>query len=222
MSQQKPAEHYQREDLITRGLDVHRIPGLVNCEMPNFQQEVEKLQTIVKPSYSHGEIFGQQCIVSEFIEAPIDLVYEYGANPYSLEEFTATLRKVEHLGDGLYRGLDVLAPDTYIYIKMATFAEPKVIDCLCAWDQPHELWMRYNWRLYDGMDVLGKPGTLLVWSNFRHRYYDRDSPAPAYVAEPRARTDRMWVGDFWNLFYAAHSMEARNIKLILEHRVNSK
>ena len=28
----------------------------------------------------------------------------------------------------------------------------------------------------------------------------------------------MWVGELWPLFYAGHTIELRNLKLILEHR----
>ena len=32
------------------------------------------------------------------------------------------------------------------------------------------------------------------------------------------RPDRPWVGDFWDLFYAGHTVEMNNLKAILEHR----
>jgi len=213
-----PRPPQSRESLPTRGLDTRAIPGVVVCEMPNFEQEVRKLETMVKPSYTAEEVYGTCCNHVEHIEAPLDLVMEYAGNVYSLEEFSATVRGIEYVGGGLYKGKDVLAPDTDIFLRLDVYEDSRVIDTMCAWDQPHELWMRYHWRLFDALEVLGKPGTVLLWNNFRHPYYDKASPAPAYVSKPRARTDRMWVGDFWRLFPAAHAVEARNLKLIMERR----
>jgi hypothetical protein len=78
--------------------------------------------------------------------------------------------------------------------------------------------MRYHWRILDAMPTLNKPGTVLLWNNCRHPYYFKDKPAPEYVKKPRDRTDRLWVGDFWQNFYEAHQAESNNLKRILEHR----
>lgn len=213
---------YRREDLVTHGIDVNTIPGVVNCFLPSFQAAVQDLATMTKPTYTHDEIFGKQVTLTEHIEAPIDMVYEYAANIYSLEEYSATVRQLEYVGGGIYRGLDILGAYAPIYLQLKTFPDSYCIDYLCAWDQPHEMWMRYHWRLFDSMPLIGKAGTVLLWTNFRHPYYDKNYPAPPYVAVPRAQPDRLWVGDFYNQFNAAHTLEARNFKAILEHRLKSK
>jgi hypothetical protein len=61
--------------------------------------------------------------------------------------------------------------------------------------------------------VLDKPGSVITWTNCRHPYYD-DNPHPEMTPRP----DRPWVGDFWDLFYAGHTVEMNNLKAILEHR----
>jgi hypothetical protein len=61
--------------------------------------------------------------------------------------------------------------------------------------------------------VLGKPGSVITWTNCRHPYYDAN-PHP----EKAPRPDRPWVGDYWDLFYAGHTVEMNNLKAILEHR----
>jgi hypothetical protein len=60
--------------------------------------------------------------------------------------------------------------------------------------------------------VLGQPGTVVIWTNCHHRYYDRN-PFPGLAPQRRE-----WVGDWWPLFYAGHSIELANLKRILEHR----
>jgi hypothetical protein len=213
---------HRREDLVTHGIDINKIPGVVNCFLPNFQAAVQELEVMTKPTYTHEEVFGKHVTIMEHIEVPIDMVYEYAANIYSLEEFSATIRQMEYVGGGIYRALDVLGAYTPIYFQLKTFPDSYCIDCLCAWDQPHEMWMRYHWRLFDSMPVIGKAGTIVLWTNFKHPYYDKSSPAPAYVAKPRDQPDRLWVGDFYNQFFAAHTLEGRNLKAILEHRLKSK
>jgi hypothetical protein len=38
----------------------------------------------------------------EYINAPVESTFEYLSNVYSLEEYTATLRKFEYVGGGIY------------------------------------------------------------------------------------------------------------------------
>jgi hypothetical protein len=147
------------------------------------------------------------------------MAFEYAANVYCLEEFTFSLRNFHYIGGGLYRGADALAKDTSIYMRVDAYPDCRVVDHLCAWDQGEELWMRYHFRFLDAMPTIRRAGTMLLWSNCKHPYYDRKvEDVPAYIAEPRARTDRPWVGDIWPSFYAIHNIEAANFKKILEYR----
>jgi len=61
--------------------------------------------------------------------------------------------------------------------------------------------------------VLNKPGAVVLWTNCRHPYYD-GNPHPELASTP----GRPWVGDYWDLFYAGHTLELNNLKAILEHR----
>jgi len=61
--------------------------------------------------------------------------------------------------------------------------------------------------------VLKRPGSVVIWTNCRHPYYAKN-PFPALAKDPK----REWVGDWWPLFYAGHSLELSNLKAILEHR----
>jgi hypothetical protein len=61
--------------------------------------------------------------------------------------------------------------------------------------------------------VLKQPGTVVIWTNCRHPYYAKN-PFPELNEDP----ERAWVGDWWPLFYAGHTIELSNLKAILEHR----
>jgi hypothetical protein len=87
------------------------------------------------------------------------------------------------------------------------------VDYHCAWDQGSELWMVYLNRIVPAETVLKRSGSVVIWTNCRHPYYDQN-PFPALARDPK----RAWVGDWWPLFYAGHSIELANLKAILEHR----
>lgn len=217
---QSESRQTTRSSLVTLGIPVNRVPGLINCETQDLQSPefMKQWASMSKDLYPAKDVFGEYCTVHIHIDCPVDMAYEYIANIYSLEEYTASTRGFEYVGGGLYRGEDRLAKATPIYMRVETFPEARCVDYLCAWDQGSELWMRYHFRLLDAHQVLGKAGCVLLWNNCKHAYYDRSSPAPDYVDVHRKRTDRPWVGDLWMHFYEGHLIEARNLKAILEYR----
>jgi polyisoprenoid-binding protein YceI len=195
---------------------------LVRNENTSQDTMVRLMTDQTKSSYQHDEVYGQFCALSQHIEAPYDLVFEYCANIRSVTEWTYSVRDLSYLGGGLYKARDTIQPDTDIFIRSdAQKGEQHgTIVHSCAWDQGLELWMRYYLTLIDSSKTLNRPGTLVLWANFRHPYYDADPAAqPGYITAGQARTDRMWVGEIWPMFHAAHSIEISNMKRILEHRV---
>ena len=87
------------------------------------------------------------------------------------------------------------------------------VDYHCAWDQGEKLWMIYLMRVIDAQVVFNKPGSVVLWTNCRHPYYN-DNPYPEAAPEDR----KVWVGDMWPFFYAGHLVEMQNLKGILEYR----
>jgi hypothetical protein len=73
--------------------------------------------------------------------------------------------------------------------------------------------MIYLKRVIPAELVLGRPGSVVIWTNCHHPYYDAN-PFPELNHDP----EREWVGDWWPLFYAGHTIELANLKAILEHR----
>ena len=62
--------------------------------------------------------------------------------------------------------------------------EARTVDYHCAWDQGKHLWMIYLMRVVDAQVVLDKPGSVVLWTNCRHPFYD-DNPYPE-TAPPAA------------------------------------
>lgn len=211
---------WQRNELITNNISVSEIPGLYVCEQYGIPDISNKLQEMTKEHYKHDEIFGDFCHLGEYIHCPVDMAYEYCANVYSLEEWCFSLRNFRHIGGGLYKGDEALANDTEIFIRAEAYPDSRVVDYPCAWDQGDELWMRYYFRFIDAMPTIGKPGTIVLWTNCQHPYYNRETahPVPEYIRQQINRADRKWVGDIWKYFDAIHKIEMKNLKIILEHR----
>lgn len=211
---------WNRDDLVTCGIDFREIPGLYSSEDHDIPAVLAKMESMTKETYDHQEIFGEFCHLGEYIAVPLDIVFEYAANVHSLEEWTFSLRKCEHIGGGVYKGVENLANETVIYVRSDAYPDSGVVDYLCAWDQGDELWMRYYFRFIDAMPTLKKPGTIVLWTNCKHPYYDRNTTAqvPASIQEQIDRTDRGWVGEIWDKFDAIHKIEMANLKAILEYR----
>jgi hypothetical protein len=211
--------------------DLPFIPGLVRVDNTSQEKLQEITNSLMKPSYSHEEIYGKYCFLGEHINVPYDVAFEYAANVHSLPEWTLSLRNLRHIGGGLYRGTEAIEssdpnkPNSEIFIKVESMKGPDhgLILYPCAWDQGHELWMRYYFVFIDSQKTLNKPGTVVLWTNCKHPYYDRSyTNVPNFIEEGRARTDRQWVGDLWLAFYPLHYLEMNNLKSILEYRYQAR
>ncbi len=206
--------------LNTFGIPADEVPGRYVSEDHSLDEVKILLGEMTKETYSLDEVYGEFCNLNEYIHCPLDVVFDYAANIYSLEEWSYSLRQLNHIGGKLYKGREALAHDTDIYVTLDAYPETGIVDYLCAWDQGDELWMRYYFRFVDAMLTIKKPGTIVLWTNCKHPYYDRSitDNVPQSIAKMRERTDRDWVGDFWLQFYAIHKIELTNLKKILEYR----
>ena len=206
------------KDIVTLGINSQLVPGLINNENHNLDQINKVMKDLTKEQYDLEEVFGQFCQLGEFIAVPVDMAFEYASNVYSLSEWTFSMRNFQYIGGGIYKSEERLGKNTNVYTKVEAFPECGVVDYLCAWDQASELWMRYYFRFIDAMPTLRKPGTVVLWTNCKHPYYDRNKNHPDYISKEQARKDRAWVGDFWLNFDAIHKIEMNNMKRILEYR----
>jgi hypothetical protein len=190
------------------------IPGLTRVENTGTEQLLARCTELTRPTYPHGEVYGTYCTIQEYVDCPPEQAYAYLRQGRHLEEWTFGLRNFAPTGTpGLWVGDDLLAPETRIFCRVETNAEAMTVDFHCSWDQGDELWMIYLMRVLPARSVVGRPGSVITWTNCRHPYYDAN-PRPD-LAPPAGRP---WVGDYWDLFYAGHTVEMSNLKAILEHR----
>jgi len=188
------------------------IAGLVRCEEFSREQLGELVTEMTHTVYPHDQVYGQFCTVQAHIDCPPDDVFAYMANPLSLIEWTYSVRALrETETPDLLVGVD--AGGTRIYCRTVVHPDAMTVDYHCAWDQGAKLWMVYLNRVVPAQTVLDRPGSVVIWTNCHHPYYDRN-PFPELCTDPK----REWVGDWWPLFYAGHSLELANLKAILEHR----
>jgi hypothetical protein len=188
------------------------IAGLIRCETHDRNALGEEITELTHSVYSHDSVYGQFCTIHRHIDCPPAQVHAYLADPYSLMEWTYSVRELHPTEErDLFVGVDARA--TPIYVRTRTCAEAMTVDYHCAWDQGHKLWMIYLLRVVSAELVLDRPGSVVTWTNCHHPYYDKN-PFPELNHDPQ----RDWVGDWWPLFYAGHTIELANLQAILEHR----
>lgn len=189
------------------------IEGLFRSEQKGPDDLLETVMSLSKDSYDHDFIFGPYCTIQEYIDCPPEKVFKYLSNIHSLSEWTYSTRGfVSTDKPDLYVGKDVLGEDTKIYCKVISSVNAMTVDYHCAWDQGDELWMIYLMRVVPAELVLKKSGSVVLWTNCHHPYYDKN-PYPE-----KAPSGRPWVGVYWPLFYGGHLIEMTNLKKILEYR----
>lgn len=188
------------------------VGGLIRCEEFSREALGEHITELTHTVYPHEQVYGTFCTVQAHIDCPPEEVFAYMANPYSLLEWTYSVRDLHPAGrDDLLVGVD--AANTPIYCRTVSHPGAMTVDYHCAWDQGDELWMVYLNRVVPAQTVLKRPGSVVIWTNCRHPYYDRN-PFPNLTTDAK----RAWVGEWWPLFYAGHAIELANLKAILEHR----
>jgi hypothetical protein len=189
------------------------IPGVMRIETVSKEDFQLELMDRTHSVYTQEEVYGSFCTVEEYIDCPPEKVFEYMAHPQSLCEWTYSVRDLRPSEvPGVDVGVDRVGGKTKIYSKNVVNREAMTVDYHCAWDQGEDLWMIYLNRIIPAELVLKKPGSVVLWTNCRHPYYNKN-PYPALAADRP-----VWVGDFWDWFYAGHWVEMQNLKKILEYR----
>jgi hypothetical protein len=188
------------------------LTGLVRCEEFSREALGERITELTHTVYSHDQVYGEYCTIHRHIACPPDELFAYMRDPYSLLEWTYSVRALRPMAGRDYLvGVD--AADTPIYVKTVSHAGALTVDYHCAWDQGDELWMIYLYRIVPAELVLRRPGSVVIWTNCRHPYYGQN-PFPHLNHDPK----RTWVGEWWPLFYGGHSIELDNLKAIVEQR----
>ncbi|VBA47583.1 SRPBCC family protein [Mycobacterium attenuatum] len=190
------------------------IEGLTRIETSPREKATPIIMEMMRSVYPHDQVFGQYCTVTDFIDCPPDELYDYMADTRSLEEWTYSLRGFAPTDEpGLWLAYDRLGSQTKIYTRTIANEQARTVDYHCAWDQGKHLWMVYLMRVVDAQVVLDKPGSVVLWTNCHHPFYDHN-PYPQTAPPDRP----IWVGDFWDMFAAGHLLELKNLKAIAEYR----
>lgn len=193
------------------------IDGVCRCETHSKEELIGLIMELTHSVYPHEKVYGQYCTIEEYIDCPPDYAFEYMANTCNLCEWTYSLRDFKLIGtDGLYLGKDNVGENTHIYCKTVANKEAMTVDYHCAWDQGEELWMIYLMRIVPAQLVFNKPGSVILWTNCHHPYYEVN-PYPE-----KAPKDRPWVGQYWDMFFGGHQIEVTNLKKILEYRYKNR
>ncbi|MFI9405384.1 SRPBCC family protein [Nocardia sp. NPDC052316] len=189
-------------------------PGVLRIENSDKDATTPIIMDMLRSVYPHDQVFGEYCPVQAYIAAPPREVYEYLADTRSLEEWTYSLRGFVPTGEpGLWLAYDRLGDETEIFTRTVAHPEAMTVDYHCAWDQSQHLWMIYLLRVVDAQAVFNKPGSVVLWVNCKHPFYD-ENPYPETAPPKRP----VWVGDFWDMFSAGHQLEMDNLKAICEYR----
>lgn len=190
------------------------IPGVLRIETSDREATTPVILDMLRSVYPHDQVFGEYCTVNGYVAAPPRDVYRYLSDTRSLEEWTYSLRGFAPTEQpGLWSAHDRLGSNTTIYARTMTNPEAMTVDYHCAWDQGRHLWMIYLLRVVDAQTVFDKPGSVVLWTNCHHPFYDRN-PYPETAPPDR----KPWVGDFWDMFAAGHRLELNNLTALCEYR----
>jgi hypothetical protein len=194
-------------------IDINQIPGVRRIE--NFPKDDMNALALdmTHAVYPHDDVYGKYCTLEEHIECPPEDVFRYLADAATLEEWTYSLRDFAPTGDGAVVATDKIGGQTKIFTRVVSHPGSMSVDYHCAWDQGQTLWMIYLMRVVPAKLVLNRTGSVVLWTNCRHPYYDQN-PFPEKAPADR----KVWVGDLWPFFYAGHHVELQNLKHILEYR----
>ena len=187
---------------------VRRIENCSKAEMTGLAMEM------THAVYPHDQVYGQYCSIQSYVDCPAEKAFKYLSDVYTLQEWTFSMRDFAPTPEqGLVVAIDRIGGETEIYTRTIANRDALSVDYHCAWDQGDKLWMIYLMRVIPAQLVLNEPGCVILWTNCRHPFYDKN-PFPEKAPTSR----KVWVGDMWPFFYAGHQIELENLKRILEYR----
>ena len=202
------------DDITAHRGTVDPIDDVVRIETAPREKATPIIMEMMRSVYPHDEVFGEFCTVNSYIDCPPDELFDYMADTRCLEEWTYSLRGFTPTEEpGLWLAYDRLGSETQIFTRTHANRDAMTVDYHCAWDQGKHLWMIYLIRIVDAQVVFDKPGSVVLWTNCHHPFYDHN---PYPEAAPPKRP--VWVGDFWDMFGAGHLLEMKNLKAIAEYR----
>lgn len=156
-----------------------------------------------KDTYTHEELFSQYVpVITIFEGVPLAKAFEYISDIRNLGAWTMSLRDIQPFRGDIYVAREDASPTGKVYIRGISDAHAHTIEWQCNHSDPDDLWMVYKCMVVDANQVIGRPGSAFIWVVFVHEKVKSD---PELAAG-------------YKVMYRAHSIEAGNLKQILESR----
>lgn len=177
---------------------------LINVENYTMGEIWEKfIMPGTKDTYTHEELFSQSVpVITIFEGVPIEQAFAFIADIRNLSAWTMSLRDLKPFKGDIYVAREDASPTGKVYIRSISDEHAHTIEWQCNHSDPDDLWMVYKCMVVDANQVLGRPGSAFIWVVFVHEKVKSDPElAMGYKA-----------------MYRAHSIEAGNLKKILESR----
>ncbi|HWH69314.1 MAG TPA: hypothetical protein VNT26_08000 [Candidatus Sulfotelmatobacter sp.] len=156
-----------------------------------------------KDTYTHEELFATAVpVITIFEGVPVDKAFAYLSDIQTLSDWTISLRELQPFRGDIYVAREDASPTGKVYIRVLANEQAHTIEWQCNHSDPDDLWMVYKCMVVDANQVLGRPGSAFIWVVFVHGKVQED---PALAAG-------------YKMMYTAHSIEAGNLKKVLESR----
>jgi hypothetical protein len=162
----------------------------------------------ITPTVTWDNLYGQ--FISSHFYVPnksVDEVWCYLKSPHNMEQWTVSLRDVDDVRGPGFKAHELLEPHGPIFAEMSRSEGSHSLDLAALSGRythalGHKPWMNSSMRVIDGMESVGKPGAVVVWTTFRHAAYDQ-------IPE---------LGEYWKYLPVRNHFAAANMKLLLASR----
>ena len=166
------------EDITAHTGTTDPIDGVIRIETSPKEKATPIILEMMRSVYPHDEVFGEFCTVNDYIDCPPDELFDYMAEPAAWRS-GRTACVASHPPNSPDCGWRTTGwapgagPGSAIYTRTHANRQALTVDYHCAWDQGKHLWMIYLMRIVDAQVVFDKPGSVVLWTNCHHPFYDR-------------------------------------------------
>lgn len=177
--------------------------GLISLELYDAMSIWFMVMAQLRPTVTWDELYGGEFIGSHYYlpDVPRESAWSLLASVDNLPDWTVSLRNVLHLPDwgDYFLAVERLVPRGAVIGKHSTYPASATIDLRMAPLFVTEPVMSSTLRVLDGPVTNGKPGTVVVWIQFRH---DGLSACPL-------------LADYWHYLPVLDELAAGNVAYLL-------
>ncbi len=132
------------------------------------------------PTVAWSDLYGG-FISSHFYvpDIPKEVTWAYLSDPKNMAEWTVSLRNIHTIPcNNRFIGIERLSPQGLILGEMSISEESCSFDLRMSVVGRYQRflgntkWMTSSIRVLDGQEAVGKPGSVVVWTTYRHAAYD--------------------------------------------------